>query len=44
MIAGVTQEAVSALPQQEQIFTQQRAQHQAQTAAHIQQIEHQAQN
>ena len=43
MIAGVTQEAVSALLQQEQRFTQQGAQDHAQAAAEIQQIKHQAQ-
>ena len=42
-IAGMTQEAVSALPQQEQRFTQQRAQDHAKAAAEIQQIKHQAQ-
>ena len=43
MIPGATQDAVSALLQQEQIFTQQRAQDHAQAAAEIQQIKHQAQ-
>ena len=43
MIAGATQDAVSALPQQEQRFTQQRAQDHAPAAAEIQQIKHQAQ-
>ena len=43
MIAGVTQDAVSALLQQEQRFTQQRAQEHAQAAADIQQIRRQAQ-
>ena len=43
MIEGVKQEAVSALLQKELIYTQQRAQDQAQAAAEIQQIKHQAQ-
>ena len=43
MIAGVTQDAASALLQQEQRFTQQRAQDHAQAAAEIQQIKHRAQ-
>ena len=43
MIEGVTQEAVSALLEKEQNYTQQRAQDQAQAAAEIQQIKHQAQ-
>ena len=44
VVEGVRQEAVSSLLQQEQRFTQQRAQDQVQPAAHIQPIEHQAQN
>ena len=43
MIEGVRQEAVTALIQQEQTRTQQKAQDHAQAAAMIQQIEHQAQ-
>ena len=43
MIAGVKQEAVSTLHQKEQTYTQQRAQDQAQAAATIRQLEHQAQ-
>ena len=42
-LEGLRQEAVSALPQQEQEITQQRAQDHAQAAAQIQQIERQAQ-
>ena len=43
MLEGVTQEAVSALLEKGQNYTQQRAQDQAQAAAEIQQIKHQAQ-
>ena len=43
VIEGVRQEAVSALLQQEQTYTQQRAQDHAQVAAKVQRIEHQAQ-
>ena len=43
MIEGVTQEAVSALLEKEQDYTQQRAQDQAQAAVEIQKIKHQAQ-